>query len=261
MKSRFSAGYKVRLKNGNLLLPPQCPKFDDSTEFIILKDGDQEGRSFKGKCLIQLPVNWGGHTNDSTQPGWWVFKEGLIPVSEPSVTLKDNNSQEIKKGSVVTNKQVGFFEMLQEDLQEAGYRVAAEQLMDAVQSGLVLMAQSEGLSSDEAAAFAKVMQTKLGRSVLEVGLGYGLTYMPGIDNENATKLAKEFRVGGLASTGNDLALKFRKFILPGVKKVFETLPSVEKTRIAEVVPTPSPVETEEVTEDETSKMPEKTISK
>jgi len=65
-------------------------------------------------------------------------------------------------------------------------------------------------------------------------LGTGLNYMPGISNDpRAKKLAKEFRVEGMAQAGNLVADSVMQYLLPAVVSTLQSLPEEGKTRVLE----------------------------
>lgn len=96
-----------------------------------------------------------------------------------------------------------MFGMIKQDAVKAGYRVAAKQISTGVQNALVELIKKKGADNSQIEGLAMFMETDIGSALLSTAAGYGLTYVPMISKDpRAQKLAKEFRVAGIATAGN-----------------------------------------------------------
>ena len=135
----------------------------------------------------------------------------------------------------------GLFEMFKRDASRAAYRVAATQINTGVRTAIVEGLKKKGASNDQLASLSSFMETEWGASLLGMVAGYGLTYMPGIkDNQKAQRLATEFRQSGMTTIGNEIVSAAVGQFMPTIKTVLSTLPeesisSLEGTKSAEEV--------------------------
>lgn len=123
-----------------------------------------------------------------------------------------------------------FVEKLKDDGTDAAYRVGARQMSRVVQSAILKMLQEKGYKKAQVSAIKEFLASELGEAFIKNLLGYALTYMPHISNDpRAQKLAKEFRVDGMAQIGN-LAVEH---LLPAVMGAFASLPALEESAAIE----------------------------
>lgn len=133
-----------------------------------------------------------------------------------------------------TDKKMGFMEMTKEDATEAAYRVGATQLSRGVKTAIVTLLKGKGVLKRKAQidAFNEVMDTPFGEALVSAAMGYALTYAPMISEDpRAQRLAKEFRVGGMAIVGNEIMGIAVGQLLPEVQKTLATLPAVVESKV------------------------------
>jgi hypothetical protein len=130
-------------------------------------------------------------------------------------------------------EEITAMEMLKSDMADAGFRVASTQLTSAVKAGIMLMLKDKGMDNDKLTAFKSMLDTDVGDAVISVLLGYGLTYAPGVKDITTIdidRLAKEFRVNGMATGGNLVVGAAMEYILPAITNTLKNLPALpEKT--------------------------------
>ena len=90
----------------------------------------------------------------------------------------------------------GFKEEVKSDLTKVGYRQVAKQSANAIHALLLKAAMQNGMKGSELQAVKKFLASDFMTSLIQLGLGVGLTTM-GPESEMMQKLAKELRVGGL----------------------------------------------------------------
>jgi len=124
------------------------------------------------------------------------------------------NSQDIpKKLKKNPKRQFTLRETIKEDIADAGYRVAANQLTKGAHAAISKLLESRGYSSEKIKIFIELLDTDFGKSLVGMILGMSLTYTPQLKtNTHAQKLAREFRVGSMSTMGNAMA----NYILPAI---------------------------------------------
>ena len=144
-----------------------------------------------------------------------------FPVSTPlNIEVKADNT---------------FIKMLSNDFDKATYRVAATQMSRVVKSSILRILESKGIDNSKSSAIAEMLDTEIGSAIIALLLGYGLTYLPKISEDNRVKrLSEEFRVKGMETIGNEVIGSLLEHMLPEVMRVLSNLPkSDEKVRVIE----------------------------
>jgi hypothetical protein len=157
-------------------------------------------------------------------------KKGVTNIKVKILSEKD--LLKVKENKVMSNSdKPGIVAVIKDDAQEAAYRVAVRQMSKAVRTALVKMMQARGAKRTQLKALEEFFATELGEIFIKNALGYALTYIPGIkDDPRAQRMAKEFRVDGIADAGN-LAMEH---FLPVLLNAFNTLPALPEMEEAPV---------------------------
>lgn len=133
--------------------------------------------------------------------------------------------------------------MMKSDATEAGYRVAAKQATNGVKKVCVRLAagkQGKGMKKSQVNALASFLDTEIGEALIGIGLGIGLQYTPGLNGmPKVTRLAREFRIGGITTAGNMAMEAVKEYIVPAVMETLKGLPEEEELAAAA---TPEPAE-------------------
>lgn len=162
---------------------------------------------------------------------------------------ENNSLQSASKEKRMSDKP-SFMEMVKGDGTDAAYRVGAKQMTKAVKVAASNMLKSRGMKKSQINAIGEFMETEFGEALISMALGTGLNYVPGISADpRAQKLAKEFRVEGMATAGNLVTTAAMDYLLPAMAGVIQQLPEEgTKTRVSE--PTKELAEMEEIAEEE-----------
>jgi len=112
----------------------------------------------------------------------------------------------------------------------AGYRIAANQVSKAVKRSILMLMQSKGMKSSKLKHLEDVLDSEIGDALVSVSIGYVLSMDKFKDSERATRLAREFRIEGMATAGNVIVDSAVNYILPSIMKEAER----EKFRVEEV---------------------------
>jgi len=136
--------------------------------------------------------------------------------------LKDKENKAKMKKEISVDPKESFVSKLKDDGADAAYRVGARQMSKAVQTAMVKMLQDKGYKKTQVTAIKEFLASELGDVFIKNVLGYALTYFPHLSqNERAQRMAKEFRVEGIAQIGN-MAMEH---LLPAMMQVFQHLPA------------------------------------
>lgn len=191
--------------------------------------------------------------------------EGFKPINLTGFKfIKDQNelSQVEKKEENQMSDNNGFVSMVKDDAVEASYRVGANQMSKATRAAIVKALKQSGAKRSQIKAVTELLDSEAGLAGITLALGMLLTYFPAVkEKPQAQRLAKEFRVGGMALGGNLLADSVFQTILPVVLSQLENLPDPGKVRVAtealtektkvETVPAEEEVEEEVLTAEKT----------
>lgn len=119
-----------------------------------------------------------------------------------------------------------IFEQFKSDTDKAAYRVAGTQMTAAVKKGLLLcLAESGAMDNDKITVIAELLETQGGDAFTSYLLGQALGHMPVVGNDpRAIRLAEEFRIAGIATTGNLIMTAAMKYFLPAIQSAMASLP-------------------------------------
>lgn len=124
-------------------------------------------------------------------------------------------------------EEVSFMDRFKEESTDAAYRVGATQVGKAVKAGLVLALEKKGMGNDKVSAIKDLLESEIGTAIVQVLLGYGLPYVPGVSNDpRGARLAKEFRVDGTAVAGNLVVGTAMEYLLPVIQDAMKSLPDL-----------------------------------
>jgi hypothetical protein len=128
-----------------------------------------------------------------------------------------------------------FSSRLKGDSISAGYRVASTQTTKLVKSSLIKILKENGMTGEKLAVAAEFLDTDAGSAIIAMALGYTLTYMPKIsDNDKVARLAQEFRIDGMAKGANLLVEGTISYLLPSIAGVIGSLPKPESEETVQV---------------------------
>lgn len=145
-----------------------------------------------------------------------------------------NNRIEAKKNKEVketTMSSTGksLTDMFKTDATNAAYRVAARQLNLGLKNAIVEMMKSKGANNSQIEGLAMFLETEWGSALIGSVVGYGLRYIPGLNEDPRVKrLSDEFRIGSMATVGNEIVGVALNQFLPVLNKALSTLPAEEK---------------------------------
>lgn len=148
----------------------------------------------------------------------------------------------------MSNKE-SFPSLLKADGIDAGYRIGAKQMTKAVKVAASNMMRSRKAKKNQVDAVAEFLDTEFGESLISMSLGTGLHFIPGLNADpRAQRLAKEFRVEGMASAGNLVAGTLMEYLMPAIRDTLATLPAEPAEEVVSVPAkkTKAPVEAEMV---------------
>lgn len=153
------------------------------------------------------------------------------PKQEPTEERKQDTGKHKHTNEVeekMDNNKQSFFEMVKDDGVNAGYRVAATQVTTGIRGAILTVLKNKGMDEGKLKAVSDLLETEIGRAMISVMLGYGLTYMPMIgEDARAQRLAKEFRVEGMATVGNEIVGTLMENFLPVITQALSALPKEE----------------------------------
>lgn len=136
----------------------------------------------------------------------------------------------------------GLLAMVGDDATDAAYRIAEKQISKAAQAGLLHLLKDNGMDESRLKVAAELLATEGGRAILALIIGYLMTYSPLAKDRRVQRLAKEFRVEAMATTGNMMAEGVLEFIIPSLHQAMNLLPQKKeskKIRVKQSDPTPT----------------------
>lgn len=140
--------------------------------------------------------------------------------NHPMNTL--TNNQESSKEKTFTQK-------LKEDMEEAAYRLSAAEFTSAMKSAVLLLFKDKGMKDEKLSLLKELLEDEMGDAIISAILGYGLAYAPIEQFKNdprVLKIAKEFRVAGLTTTGSKILGVAKEYFLPALMTAYEKLPPI-----------------------------------
>lgn len=162
---------------------------------------------------------------EKIRPDLFTFSKSRKTTKQPEAEPMSN--YDTQPSIAIEKEEVSFMDRFKTDTVDAGYRVAATQVGKAVKGGIVMALEKKGADNAKVAAVKDLLESEAGTAILQVLLGYGLTYMPGMkDDARVERLAKEFRIDGTAVAGNLVVGTAMEFILPAVQEAMKSLPAL-----------------------------------
>jgi len=133
-----------------------------------------------------------------------------------------------------TDDKQSYLSMTRDDAVDAAYRIAGTQLSKAVKQGIVTLLEKNEEHSKHIESIKTMLDTEIGEALVSMILGMGLSFTPKLtENERAQRLAKEFRVNGMAVAGNAAFNAALKEVLPMISSAISSLPKAEGVRVSE----------------------------
>lgn len=127
---------------------------------------------------------------------------------------------------------MGLQETLKSDFIDAAYRTAANQISEIVKQGIIKTLSSQqkkGSKNAQVKNIQELLDSELGKSFIAYILGVALDQLPMFkDDPRAKRLAREFRVHGMASAGNFVADKMLAQLMPALSGAMKNLPMVKE---------------------------------
>lgn len=171
-----------------------------------------------------------------------------VAEAEPTVAVKAASIPE-PEAPPAKDK---LLDLVQKDLERAGYRVASTQVTKGIKAGLLLMLKDKGVDSQKISVFQEFMETEFGTALISTLLGYGLTYVPHINADpRVQKMAEEFRVHGMATVGNEVMGIAFQYLMPTINDTIKSLSTeTPQTQIRVESSTKAEAESAEANEEE-----------
>lgn len=145
---------------------------------------------------------------------------------------------------------MSFTNDVKQDVKDAGVRIVSKQISAAVKGSILTLMKKNKMRKSQLNALSDFLDTELGGAVLELVLGWGLTYVPMIsDDPRVKRVSEEFRIKGMAGAGNVLVEAVAEKALPLLTQSMNLLD--DKKRIA----------TEEEADDEPQELNAKAVVK
>lgn len=149
---------------------------------------------------------------------------------------------------------LSFWESFKKDeAPEIAYRVTANQLVKTTKQCALLGIQAKGGNSETVKTMTELMNTEAGDVAISGLLMLLCMYTPQLnENPKVKRLAKEFRVSGVATGANAILDVARELLLPGLLDAIKKLPEIgeqPQVRVDGAVPIPIFEEKEEIQEE------------
>lgn len=206
------------------------------------------GTNGVGKVLIMLDGDFPGpsYRTSFTNPGSMSsvameFREEVAKANGLNrfiwLDTSSMNAIKISDKKVKTKRaeKQTFVEMLKDDASEAAYRVASAKIAESVRNMLALAIMAQLGGNKYADTVTMILNTPMGVALVQSTAGYALTYAPDkfSGDPRIQRLAKEFRVAGMATAGGVVADKIFSQLEPLLEQALEMLPgtSAEKVRV------------------------------
>lgn len=135
-----------------------------------------------------------------------------------------------------------FGQAFKNDLKQAGYRIAANQISKGVKTAIVAIMQKGGSSSTRLNTISEMLNTQYGAGLISFLLGMGLQQTSLVQDERVEKIAEEFRIEGMSGVGNQIFSTLMDALVPVVSNTLKTLPK-EEARIS-ISPTHTQTQTD-----------------
>ncbi len=140
-----------------------------------------------------------------------------------------DNSTEGKKVTKMANEkkseELGFMDMIKEDMVDGAWRAGATQMANAVQAGIMMAFKDKGMDESKLAVVKEIFESEFGNALIRAAIGVGLSQVPGIkDDPRAKRLGKEFRVSGVDKVVTEVAGVAIQYLMPAFNSAMESLP-------------------------------------
>lgn len=161
-------------------------------------------------------------------PGMTEFRKNKL--------LKKGYKEIIMSSPKPQSEELSFWENFkQEEAPEIAYRVTANQLVKTTKQCALLGIQAKGGNSETVKTMTELMNTEAGDVAISGMLMLLCMYTPQLNqNPKVKRLAKEFRVSGVATGANALLDVARELLLPGLLEALKKLPEVTEEKSAQV---------------------------
>lgn len=158
------------------------------------------------------------------------FKHKIIP--QPlDLEFEVNNEGDVIFSFEEEEEETSFKQTFKDDLKQAGYRIAANQISKGVKTAIVTMMQKSGSSSTRLHTISDMLNTQYGVGLISFLLGMGLQQTDLVQDERVEKIAEEFRIEGMSGVGNQVFSALMDALVPVISKTLTTLPK-EEVRIS-----------------------------
>jgi hypothetical protein len=122
--------------------------------------------------------------------------------------------------------------ILKQDSEQAAIRIVSTQVLKAVRAGLATSLRNKGADESVITGMLQFLDTDVGTGLISVLLGHLLPHAPVIGTDPRVELiSKEFRIAGMANTGNAIIGEVVQHILPGVSEALKQMPQIPSVRI------------------------------
>ncbi len=130
-----------------------------------------------------------------------------------------------------------FMQMTKKDAIKAAYRIAGHQISAAVKTMIVNLMKNQGKDNTTVEMIAEMLNTEYGEAVISTIVGMSLTYAPEniSGNQHVQNIAKEFRVGGMATAGDALVGDIIDSLLPVIYQTLSDLPQIAALKTEEKI--------------------------
>ncbi len=134
----------------------------------------------------------------------------------------------VVKEKTMSNEKPSVWEMVKDNSKEAGYRIAATQVVNVVRTGICAAMQKQGAPDGHIQAVAEFLKTELGFAVISAVLGMAIPQLPGkVSNDpRVAKLCEELRINGMATAGNAAMGAAMEYLLPALQEALKNLPEL-----------------------------------
>lgn len=166
------------------------------------------------------------------------FHIGELPTKEKKTVI-------IKSKSASDDENMSFFDTFKSDSADAAFRVASDKIAEGARQMIALAIMAKMGDGATREGVEAVLNTPMGKALIQAAAGYALTYLAPArikTDPRVKRLAKEFRVAGMATAGGFLADGVLDHITPIIESALEMLPGGEssedssKVRVTETAP-------------------------
>jgi len=200
------------------------PKYKENEYFVnSIKSTKKEfDQNFYENIMINHNIILPTTTTETKEDP--MTKTNENPMSdEPSAPTPNNKAPDIKA-------------IIVSDVKNGSYRFGQRRALSAAKHGLLAALNKDPSIAEHTAAFAKVLDSEVGTSILSYSMGLALTYTPKIsENTHVAAIAKEFRIDGMHKVGHEVADQVKKYVLPILQQATAMFPKQEEEKEKENV--------------------------